>query len=99
VLGLVSRAERRHRDPIVTVMLAVAASQLGGDPRDQRRCPQPVDMLRRLELRGRLSELVSDHGLHETLDSDHFYPSIEAALADIARSEPGLPDSDGHDPV
>jgi hypothetical protein len=46
-----------------------------------------------------VGELVSDDGLHETLDRDHFCPNIEAALAAIARSEPGLQDSDGHDPV
>lgn len=57
-----------------------------------------ADMLRRLdeelnahgihlafvELRGRLSELVADYGLHETLDREHFYPDIESALTDIA---------------
>jgi hypothetical protein len=26
---------------------------------------------------------VHDYGLHETLDRDHFYGSIEEALADI----------------
>jgi high affinity sulfate transporter 1 len=62
-----------------------------------------ADMLRRLdeelnargihlafvELRGRLSELVSDYGLHETLDREHFYPDLEAALTDIDRLDPG----------
>ncbi len=38
-----------------------------------------------VELRGRLRELIVDYGLHDTLDSEHFYPSIETALADIAR--------------
>lgn len=37
-----------------------------------------------VELRTRLRELVRRHGLFETLDRDHFYPSIETALADIA---------------
>jgi high affinity sulfate transporter 1 len=39
-----------------------------------------------VELRTRLRDLVSDYGLHETLDRDHFYGSIEEALADIDRS-------------
>jgi high affinity sulfate transporter 1 len=38
-----------------------------------------------VELRGRLHDLVDRYGLHETLDRDHFYPSIGVALADIAR--------------
>ena len=47
-----------------------------------------------VELRGRLRDLVSRYGLDETLDRDHFYPSIEAALTDIAHvdSEPGPDD-------
>lgn len=40
-----------------------------------------------VELRGRLRDLVSTYGLDETLDRDHFYPGIEAALADIARMD------------
>ena len=68
-----------------------------------------ADMLRRLdeelnshgihlafvELRGRLSELVADYGLHETLDREHFYPDIDAALTDIARLDPDLREQDG----
>lgn len=68
-----------------------------------------ADMLRRLdeelnahgihlafvELRARLRELVSDYGLHETLDREHFYPDIETALTDIARPDLELPDQDG----
>jgi hypothetical protein len=42
-----------------------------------------------VELRGRLRDLVSTYGLDETLDRDHFYPGIEAALADIARMDQG----------
>lgn len=38
-----------------------------------------------VELRGRLRDLISRYGLDQTLDRDHFYPSIESALADIAR--------------
>ena len=36
-----------------------------------------------VELRSRLRDLVYDYGLFETLDRDHFYDSIEDALADI----------------
>ena len=36
-----------------------------------------------VELRTRLRELVHDYGLYKTLDRDHFYASIEDALADI----------------
>ena len=36
-----------------------------------------------VELRSRLHDLVHRHGLFETLDREHFYPSIETALAAI----------------
>jgi high affinity sulfate transporter 1 len=36
-----------------------------------------------VELRSRLRGLVHDYGLHEALDRDHFYGTIEEALADI----------------
>ena len=36
-----------------------------------------------VELRTRLRDLVHDYGLFKTLDRDHFYASIEEALADI----------------
>jgi high affinity sulfate transporter 1 len=36
-----------------------------------------------VELRSRLEDLVYDYGLFATLDRDHFYDSIEAALAEI----------------
>jgi high affinity sulfate transporter 1 len=39
-----------------------------------------------VELRDRLKDLVYDYGLFDTLDRDHFYPSIEAALSDIDAS-------------
>ena len=42
-----------------------------------------------VELRTRLRDLVHDYGLHKTLDRDHFYGSIEEALADI---DPSLGD-------
>jgi len=47
-----------------------------------------------VELRSRLRALVVDYGLHDTLDRGHFYPTIDAALADIARLDaesPGEP--------
>jgi high affinity sulfate transporter 1 len=40
-----------------------------------------------VELRSRLGDLVRRYGLHSTLDREHFYPSLDRALADI-RSEP-----------
>lgn len=40
-----------------------------------------------VELRDRLRDLVSRYGLDETLDRDHFYPSLDVALADIAAFE------------
>jgi high affinity sulfate transporter 1 len=36
-----------------------------------------------VEMRGRLQDLVYRYGLFETLDRDRFYPTIDAALADI----------------
>jgi high affinity sulfate transporter 1 len=50
-----------------------------------------------VELRSRLHDLVGRYGLDDTLDGEHFYPSIEAALADIARldADPGPPTGDG----
>ena len=42
-----------------------------------------------VELRTHLRDLVDRYGLHETLDREHFYPSIEMALEDIARIETG----------
>jgi high affinity sulfate transporter 1 len=37
-----------------------------------------------VELRSRLRDLVHDYGLHRTLDSDHFYDSIDDAIVAIA---------------
>ncbi|MGZ6978659.1 MAG: SulP family inorganic anion transporter [Acidimicrobiia bacterium] len=37
-----------------------------------------------VELRSRLQDLVGRHGLYDTLDRDHFYPTLDAALAAIA---------------
>jgi high affinity sulfate transporter 1 len=41
-----------------------------------------------VEMRTRLQGLVKRYGLFSTLDADHFYPSIEAALAAIKEGEP-----------
>jgi MFS superfamily sulfate permease-like transporter len=37
-----------------------------------------------VEMRSRLQELVGRHGLYDTLDREHFYPTIDAALEAIA---------------
>jgi high affinity sulfate transporter 1 len=42
-----------------------------------------------VELRTRLHDLVHDYGLLRTLDRDHFYSTIDDALADIDRSRGG----------
>ena len=47
-----------------------------------------------VELTGRLRDLVVRYGLHETLDHEHFYPSIEAALGDLTGPD-GDPTPDG----
>ena len=38
-----------------------------------------------VELRSRLKDLVYDYGLFATIDAEHFYLSIDEALADIER--------------
>ncbi len=40
-----------------------------------------------VEMRDRLRELVLRYGLLSTLDREHFYPSVEQALAEIAEEE------------
>jgi high affinity sulfate transporter 1 len=40
-----------------------------------------------VEMRSRLQDLVEQHGLFDTLDRDHFYPSIDAALAAIREED------------
>lgn len=40
-----------------------------------------------VELRSRLQDLVKRYGLFETLDRDHFYASVDAALAAIREDE------------
>ena len=44
-----------------------------------------------VELRSRLQDLILRYGLFETLDRDHFYPSVEAALAAIAAADAAVP--------
>ncbi len=44
------------------------------------------------ELRGRLHDLIYDYGLFETLDRDHFYPTLEAALAAVEAEGSGRTD-------
>ena len=44
-----------------------------------------------VEMRSRLQDMALRYGLMDTLDADHFYPSIETALAAIAAAE----DDDG----
>jgi high affinity sulfate transporter 1 len=49
-----------------------------------------------VDMRTRLQDLVFRYGLYETLDRDRFYPSIEAALADIQNQGPTpAPDAAG----
>ncbi len=54
------------------------------------------------ELRGRLQDLTLRYGLMETLDSDHFYPTLENALRSISaesgRGGPAPPDDSGDSP-
>lgn len=42
------------------------------------------------ELRHRLHDLTLRYGLFETLDRDHFYPTLDAALEAIAAERPGV---------
>jgi high affinity sulfate transporter 1 len=42
------------------------------------------------EMRGRLQDLVLRYGLLETLDREHFYPTLEAALAEIRALTPAI---------
>jgi MFS superfamily sulfate permease-like transporter len=99
----------RHRQPRWVVLQCEAMTDID---------VTAADMLERLdlelnaqgvhlafaELRGRLQDLVFRYGLDATLDRDHFYPSIDQALADITRrdaagpAEPTAPTTDA-DPV
>ncbi|MFN8104311.1 MAG: sulfate permease [Acidimicrobiia bacterium] len=40
-----------------------------------------------VELRDRLHDLIRRYGLHTTLDQEHFYPSLDRALDDIAPTD------------
>jgi len=55
------------------------------------------------ELRGRLQERVLRYGLYETLDPEHFYPTIKAAVREVQTAGPpgrGSPrNSPAEDPV
>jgi MFS superfamily sulfate permease-like transporter len=42
------------------------------------------------EMRSRLQDLTLRYGLLETLDREHFYPTLEAALEHI-QADPGVP--------
>ena len=42
------------------------------------------------EMRGRLQDLVLRYGLLETLDREHFYPTLEAALEEIRALTPAI---------
>ena len=43
------------------------------------------------ELRDRLQDLVVRYGLLETLDRDHFYPTLDTAIAAVEQEgRPGL---------
>ena len=39
------------------------------------------------ELRTRLHDLIYGYGLFDTLDRDHFYPTLDAALETISHEE------------
>jgi high affinity sulfate transporter 1 len=45
-----------------------------------------------VELRTRLQQQIERYGLYATLDRAHFYPSIDAALADIGTPKPERPE-------
>ena len=51
-----------------------------------------------VELRSRLREMALRYGLMNTLDAEHFYPSIETALAGIGPIEPPDPPEAGPEP-
>jgi high affinity sulfate transporter 1 len=48
-----------------------------------------------VELRHRLQDLVFEYGLHETIDRDRFYDSIEQALADLPMDAEPVETDDG----
>jgi high affinity sulfate transporter 1 len=48
-----------------------------------------------VELRHRLQDLVFRYGLHETIDRDRFYDSVEQALADLPMDDESAGSDDG----
>ena len=40
------------------------------------------------EMRHRLQSLTLKYGLFETLDRDHFYPTLDSALAEVQATDP-----------
>ena len=44
-------------------------------------------------MRSRLQDLVARYGLLDTLDRDHFYPTLDAALSEVRTQ--GIDDDDG----
>ena len=50
-----------------------------------------------VELRSRLQDLVVRYGLMDTLDKDHFYPSMDTAVAAIAAIDAGNGEQTGED--
>jgi MFS superfamily sulfate permease-like transporter len=47
-----------------------------------------------VEMRSRLQDLVGRNGLYDTLDRDHFYPTLDTALAAIHADDAGPDDVD-----
>ncbi len=90
-----SLARDKHADWVVLQCEAVtdidvtAAAML--EQTDQQLNEQGVH-LAFVELRSRLQDLVLRYGLLETVDEKHFYPTLEAALAEIS---PTGQDADG----
>ncbi len=85
VRGLVRRQRPRWfvlQCEAITDIDVTAADML--DRLDRELNDQGVRMVF-VELRDRLQELVLRYGLLETLDRDHFYPSIGRAIAEIRR--------------
>ena len=52
-----------------------------------------------VELRSRLQDLLRGYRLFETLEADHFYTSIDAALEAIAASDAAAADDTGSEPA
>ena len=75
----------------VTDIDVTAAEML--DQADQQLNAQEVH-LAFVELRSRLQDLVVRYGLMETLDKDHFYPSMDTAVAAIAAIDAGNNEED-----